>query len=214
MLDNGANHMLALSPDGKRLYVAHVMPGGVSVIDTATDTVLKHIPVPDGAEGLAVTPDNAKVWVSCNRSDKIVVIDTAKNEIERTIDCEGFPFRLRIAPDGKAVAVSLPKTDEVAVFETSDPAKVRRISLREKKADGAAGSTSTKDDERGPRMPTSIAFTPDGKRLAVVCADEVALIDLADGKVAARRKTDGPIPDALAAATIEVGKPSAVEPAR
>ncbi len=197
-LDRGTNHMLALSPDAKRLYVAHVLPGGVTVIDTATDTVLSHIRVPDGAEGIVVTPDNAKVWVSCNRSDKIVIIDAAKGTIERTIDCEGFPFRLRLAPDGKTAAVSLPKSDEVALFDMADPTKVRRVSLR------STDKPEVPPAKSEPLMPTSIAVTPDGKHVAVVCANEILLIDVSQAKVISRHASDGPIADALAAATLSV----------
>ncbi len=196
-LDRGTNHMLGLSPDAKRLYIAHVMPGGITVIDTATDTVLSHIAVPDGAEGVVVTPDNAKVWVSCNRTDKIMIIDAAKGTIERTIECEGFPFRLRLSPDGKIAAVSLPKSDEVALFDVADPTKVRRVSLRD-------ANQPAKTDPAAPVVPTSIAFAPDGSHLAVVCAKELVLIDIAQAKVVARNAAAGPIADALAAATISM----------
>jgi YVTN family beta-propeller protein len=190
-LDRGTNHMLALSPDGKRLYVAHVIPGGLSVIDTATDAVLSHIALPDGAEGIAVSRDGQRVWVSCNRSDKVVIVDTASGSVERTIECSGFPFRLRLSPDASTVAVSLPKTDEISLFDASDPSNVRRVPLRD--AQKPAGPAL---------VPTSIAFTRDGSRIAAVCSGgqgEIVLVDVSEGKVIARRKTDGPIPDALAA---------------
>jgi DNA-binding beta-propeller fold protein YncE len=196
-LEKGTNHMLALSPDAKRLYVAHVMPGGLSMIDTETSKVLSRIDVPTGAEGLAVTRDNARVWVSCNRSDKVVIVDPAAGKIEREIDVQGSPFRLRISPDGKTVAVSCPNAQDVAFIDTANPDNPRRVSVR----DAAAG-------ENGPPVaPTSIAFTPDGKHLAAVCMgpqEQVVLIDIAAGKVTARRAADGKQADALATALIQV----------
>lgn len=201
-LDRGTNHMLALSPDSKRLYVAHVVPGGLTVIDATTDTVLSHVPVPDGAEGPAVSPDNAKVWVACNRSDKIVIVDAAQGTVERTIECAGFPFRLRLSPDGKTAAVSLPKSDEIALIDTADVTKVRRVNLRNTNEPATALTTPAKADAAGPCMPTSLAFTPDGLRVAVVCASEILLIDVAQAKVVARHAADGPIADALAAGAL------------
>ncbi len=194
-LEKGTNHMLALSPDAKRLYVAHVMPGGLSVIDTDTSKVLSRIDVPTGAEGLAVTRDNARVWVSCNRSDKVVIVDPVAGKVEREIDVQGFPFRLRVSPDGKTVAVSCPNAQDVVLFEAANPENIRRVSVR----DAAAGE----DDP--PVAPTSIAFTPDGKHLAAVCMgpqEQVVLIDVAAGKVTARRPADGKMADALASAQI------------
>ncbi|MFM9956793.1 MAG: YncE family protein [Phycisphaerales bacterium] len=194
-LEKPTNHMLALSPDAKRLYVAHVMPGSISVIDTAEDKVIANHPVPDGAEGLAVSHDNSRVWVSCNRSDRVVVLDAATGKIEHELKVEGFPFRLRLSPDGKTAAVTCPKSDDLALINTADPQKVRRVSLRGNPADADAP----------PLVPTSLAFTPDGKHLAIVCSGpdpEIVLVDFAAGKVAHRRKSDGQIPDALAAALL------------
>jgi YVTN family beta-propeller protein len=195
-LTRGTNHMLALAPDAARLYVAHVIPGSVTVIDTKSEKEETNIKVPDGAEGIAVSPDGAKVWVACNRSDKIVVIDAKSAKVEKEFACEGFPFRLRIAPDGKTAAVSLAKTDEVAFIDTADVTRVKRVSLKEAGKDGAGGGL----------VPTSIAFTPDGARLVVVCSGgggSVVLVDVSKGEVLARRKADGGIPDAIAAGRLE-----------
>jgi YVTN family beta-propeller protein len=203
-LSRGTNHMLALAPDGKRLYVAHVVPGAVTVVDTAAEKEETTIAVPDGAEGIAVSPDGTRVWVACNRSDTIVVISAKDAKVEHEMACEGFPFRLRIAPDGKTAAVSLAKTDEVALYDTKDLTKVRRVSLREKGKETGGGL-----------VPTSIGFTPDGTRLAVVCSGggggggggEIVLVDVAKGEIVARRKADGGIADALATARISASKP-------
>jgi YVTN family beta-propeller protein len=194
-LTRGTNHMLALSPDGSRLYVAHVLPGSITVIDTKAEKEESNIKVPDGAEGIAVSPDGAKVWVACNRSDRIVVIDAKSAKVEKEFACEGFPFRLRIAPDGKTAAVSLAKSEEVAFIDTADVTKVRRVSLRETGKDVAGGGL----------VPTSIAFTPDGARLAVVCSGgigSVVLVDVSKGEVVARRRADGGIPDAIASGRV------------
>lgn len=193
-LDKGTNHMLALSPDSKRLYVAHVMPGGVSIIDTDKNEVLSRINVPAGAEGIAVSKDSNRVWVACNRSDKVVILDPAAGKIEHEIAIEGFPFRVRVSPDGKTVAVSCPNAQDIALFDTANPENLRRVSTREEgKADDA------------PVAPTSIAFTPDGKHLAAVCMgpqEQIVLIDVAAGKVIARRPADGKMADALTTAEI------------
>ena len=48
---------VAITPDGKHAYVANVNSNNVSVIDTATNTVVgTPIPVVNGPEGVAVTP--------------------------------------------------------------------------------------------------------------------------------------------------------------
>jgi YVTN family beta-propeller protein len=57
---------VAVTPDGSKVYVAHdTTPGIVSVIDTATNTVVGlPIPVSASAVGVAVAPDSSKVYVA------------------------------------------------------------------------------------------------------------------------------------------------------
>jgi YVTN family beta-propeller protein len=55
----------ALSPDGKKLYVANQSSDDVSLIDTATDVVTKTIrPVGPKPHGIAVSADGTKVYVT------------------------------------------------------------------------------------------------------------------------------------------------------
>lgn len=191
-IERKTGHMLALAPDARSAFVAHVMPGGVTVLNLETRKVESVIDVPVGAEGIACSLDGKSLWVACNRSDKIVVIDTHERKVARVIACEGFPFRLRFAPDGKLVAVSCPKSGDVALIDPSDAEKLRRISVQ---IEGA----------QNPSVPTSLAFAPDGKTLAVLCDGGdagVVLIDASAGKVLHRRAADGAIPDALTSARI------------
>jgi YVTN family beta-propeller protein len=73
---------VAVTPDGSKVYVANLGSKTVSVIDTATNTVVgPPIPV-DGAFGVAVTPDGSKVYVANVGQPGIVsVIDTATNTV-------------------------------------------------------------------------------------------------------------------------------------
>lgn len=66
---------LALSPDGSRLYTGNSGSGNVTMIDTASITVLGAIDVEAGAEGVAVSPDGRRVYVANSRSRSISVID-------------------------------------------------------------------------------------------------------------------------------------------
>ena len=61
----------------------------MSVIATATNTVIATIPV--GAEplGVAVTPDGSKVYVA-NSHNSVSVIDTATNTVTATITASAY----------------------------------------------------------------------------------------------------------------------------
>jgi YVTN family beta-propeller protein len=64
------------------LYVTNAGDDTVSVIDTATNTVVgSPIPVGSVPETLAVTPDGTKVYVTNNFDTTVSVIKTATNTV-------------------------------------------------------------------------------------------------------------------------------------
>lgn len=185
-------HMLALSRDAESVYVSHVVPGGVSILNLASGKVESLINVPEGAEGIAASPDGKRLWVASNRAGKVSIIDTVERKLAHTFECEGFPFRVRFSPDGRTVAISCPKDAEVAFFDAADPEKMRRVSVME-------------EGMRTPIAPTSVAFVPSGREVAAMCDGvraQIVLIDVAASKVVSRRNTEGPIPDALTAGRV------------
>jgi YVTN family beta-propeller protein len=73
---------------------------GVSVIDTARNTVTTTIPIgPSG--GVTGTPDGSKVFVTGDNS--ISVIDTTKNTVIDTIPVGASPGDIAVSPDGGRV---------------------------------------------------------------------------------------------------------------
>jgi len=115
---------VAVAPDGKHVYVANSNRGTVSVIDTATNTVVgTPIPVGFGPFGIAVTPDGKHAYVTnaSSSSNNVSVIDTASNTaVGAPIPVGSGPFGVAITPDGKHVYVanreSVPGT--VSVIDT------------------------------------------------------------------------------------------------
>lgn len=88
---------MAISRDGTRAYVSNRTSDSISVIDTATDTVVATIPVGDSPTALAVTPNGQQVYVVVTGA--IEVIDTTLNVVAATIPLEGSGG-VAIAPDG------------------------------------------------------------------------------------------------------------------
>jgi YVTN family beta-propeller protein len=84
-------------------YVANFNSQDVSVIDTASNTVIATIPLGAGPTGLAGTPDGAFVYVA-NGPD-VTVIDTATNAVVATVGLLGtssdvLAVDVAITPDG------------------------------------------------------------------------------------------------------------------
>lgn len=191
-LEHRTNHMLALDPAATTCFVSHVLPGGLTRFDLATNRATAHLVLPDGAEGLCVGSDGKTVWVGCNRSDKLVLVDGETMRIAQEVPCPGFPLRVKRSPDGAHVAVSKPKSGEVALYDGKDATKVRVLDLTK-----ALG---------GDCAPTSLAFAPDSRTLLVVAngePDRLCAIDVATLRVVANVDAAGPIADALAAGMVQ-----------
>lgn len=186
-IDTGANgsHMVAVTPDGARAFVANIPDGTVSAIDLAERKLLEIIPTGPGAEGIDVTPDGRDVWVT-NRSHSVSVIDAATLDVLETVACPGFPIRCKVTPDGARVLVSCAQAGALAIFDRASRKEAGRIPTVDewKQSDGLT--------------PIGILITPDGSHAFVANPgrDEVAVIDLASLEIIQRIQT-GDTPDGL-----------------
>lgn len=90
---------LALSPDGKRLYVATGRGNGVTVIDTAAQRVIGHVPAGQRVWGIAISKDGRKVYAAGSLSNTISVIDTASLRVVKTIATGDGPWGLAISAE-------------------------------------------------------------------------------------------------------------------
>jgi YVTN family beta-propeller protein len=80
-----------VTPDGAFVYVTNIAGNTVSVIDTATDTIVATVPVGDRPFGVAVTPNGAFVYVTNADGGTVWVIDTASTTVIATVPVGGFP---------------------------------------------------------------------------------------------------------------------------
>ncbi len=71
---------IAVHPDGKRVFISNGGDASVSVLDTASHTIVATIAVGQRPWNMALTPDGKKLYVACGRSDAVSVIDTERNE--------------------------------------------------------------------------------------------------------------------------------------
>ena len=83
---------LAVTPEGARVYVANHGSHTVSVLSTATNTVLTTVPVGTNPRGLAITPDGAWVYVANYNSSTVSVIATATNTVVDTVPVGEYPI--------------------------------------------------------------------------------------------------------------------------
>jgi len=91
---------IAFTPNGAFAYVANFVGSSVSVIDTATATVVATISSGSARTpaAAAVTPDGAFVYTANFNSNNVSVIDTATNTITTLISGLSGPGGIAITP--------------------------------------------------------------------------------------------------------------------
>jgi YVTN family beta-propeller protein len=100
--------VLAISKDGRKVYVARGFDDKVGVIDTSTDRVRKTIPAGRDAHSVWVSPDGRFAWIVNRLSNTITVLATDRDRVVRTIAEVGDkPDILAFSPDGSKAFVTL-----------------------------------------------------------------------------------------------------------
>ena len=106
-----------MSPDGSRAYVTNSTAGTVSVIDTATNTVMATVKVgAKPARRHASVRTAARVWVANSGSGSITKINTTTNLVTATVNVGGTPQGVTLTADGKYAYVANKTTDDIAVI--------------------------------------------------------------------------------------------------
>ena len=108
-------------------YITNLASANVSVIDTATNTVIATIPVGIGPRGVAVTPDGSKVYVTnvqLPNPSVVSVIATATNTVIATIPLGGESNGVAVTPDGRKVYVANSGSNNVFVIDTATNAVI------------------------------------------------------------------------------------------
>ncbi|MEU9132750.1 Ig-like domain repeat protein, partial [Kitasatospora sp. NPDC048540] len=139
-----------VTPAGAYLYVANRSSMTVSVIDTATDTVVSTIPVGNHPEKVTVNPDGSRAYVTSD-NESIKVINTATNTVVDTIDrnrgISGIPKGIVFTPDGRDMYITTGRSVQDFNFA----------------ADEVVGNISIS----GGINRSGISITPDGKHVYV-----------------------------------------------
>ena len=152
---------LALSADGRQLYVTSATPGGaVQVIDIAGGTVLERIAVGHTPVAVILHPDGKTLYVCNQFSNNVGVVDLVTGEQVAKIDVPREPVAAALTSDGRFLFVvnHLPagpaNTDYtacvVSVIDTDAMKLVKNIELPD-------GSTTLRD----------VTISPDGRYVYV-----------------------------------------------
>jgi DNA-binding beta-propeller fold protein YncE len=102
----GVNYVqgLALSPNGRTLYVSRGYLGDVAAFDVASRRLLWRLEVSGvRADHLALSPDGRRLFVSALTSNEVQVIDTATHSFVGSFATGDWAHVLEFTPDGRFI---------------------------------------------------------------------------------------------------------------
>ena len=148
---------VALSPDGRTLYVASSADATVSVLSAADLRRIGEIPVPPGPTDIGLSPGGETLFVACRFSNNLAVVGTADRAVTATIPAGGVPAGVAVSPDGRHLYVARALDDAISVIRLSDLGLEAVIELG-----------------RGFR-PSAIRVGPDGSRIYAASRDSLTM---------------------------------------
>jgi YVTN family beta-propeller protein len=118
---------LAISPDGRRLYIVCEKSDELRVVDTQSGRLLKRIAVGHVPRGLSVSGDGKQIYVANSWSDTVSVIDATKLEMVRTLPTGFEPISAVADRRGEMLYAADRLSDSISVIDLSSGKEVRRL---------------------------------------------------------------------------------------
>jgi YVTN family beta-propeller protein len=204
---------LAVSADGKHLYIASEDTGRAIVMDAVSGKQLASLAVGGEPEGVTLSPNGRFVYVTSEEHHQVAVIDTSSNKVAATVTVGQRPRFTEFSDDGALAFVSGENDGSITVID----ARAQKV-LRVMKLPGAltrpVGMAISHDSkllytvtgrgknllavdvasgkvlnslEVGPR-PWGVAISPDGKTLFTAngSSNDVAVVDATSFKITVR----------------------------
>lgn len=158
---------LAVSHDGKQLFIASEDTGSAIVLDAKDGHRIASIPTGGEPEGVSLTPDGKQVYVTSEADHRVSVIDVASLKVIHRISVGARPRFTGFSSDGAQAFVSNENDGSISVIDT--------------KAGTVAGTIKLE----GPlTRPVGLVTSVDGKRLYVAAgrSGNLVVVNLATRK--------------------------------
>jgi len=118
---------MALSPDGRLLYVVCQDSDEVRVVDAQTGRVVSTIPVGHVPRGIAGSNDGRKLYVTNAWSDTVSVIDTASLKVVQNLPTGFEPTGIVVDHSGETLYVANRLSGDISVIELRSGQETKRL---------------------------------------------------------------------------------------
>lgn len=107
---------VAVSPDGKTLYVTDATAAAVVVFDVESGGVRAEIPLRGSPRGMALSPDGSRLYVAERGAGSVAVVDPGAGRVEDRLETDRWPVAVAVAPRSRRLYVCNEDTSSVTVF--------------------------------------------------------------------------------------------------
>ena len=173
----GTPQHLAVSPDGKRLYVPSLSMNHIYVIDTATGRTIDTIPSIIGNHGTELSKDGKRLYIGNALLHRLDIYDTENGQIIKIMPTREGVRPFKFDGDEKRVYYQLSNFQGFEVRDIETGELVKTVNLPKLAPGLKADSFGTVNH--------GLALTPDGKKLVAAASLEgyVAMYSLPDLKL-------------------------------
>ena len=160
---------VAVSPDGRTLYVSDRTAGCVTILDVVAGRKIRDVVIGGQPHGLCLSADGKTLYVAQRTAHTVAVIDTAQARVTRRISVGTWPVAVALAEKSNRLYMCNRGNHTVSVVDLAAGREIRQIAVVRDPAFAAV----THDQSR-----LVVAnFLPDGPATASDPAAEVSVLD-------------------------------------
>ncbi len=118
---------MALSPDGRLLYVVCQASDELRVVDLESGKVVSTVPVGHVPRGIALPRDGRQIYVTNAWSDTVSVIDAANMKVVRTLPTGFEPTGIVCDRSGETLYVANRLSNDISVIDVNTGQEIKRL---------------------------------------------------------------------------------------
>ena len=118
---------MALSSDGRSLYVVCEKSDELRVVDIASGKVVKQIAVGHVPTGISLSPDGKQIYVANSWSDNVSVIDASTLSVSRTLPAGFEPVSVIADREGRTLYTANRLSNDISVIDLQSGKEIKRL---------------------------------------------------------------------------------------
>jgi YVTN family beta-propeller protein len=118
---------MALSVDGRLIYVVCQSSNELRVVDAASNKVVSAVALGHSPRGIALSPDGKKIYVSNANDDTVSVVDAATFKVVRTLPTGFEPAGLVTDRTGETLYVANRLSNDISVIDVQAGGETKRL---------------------------------------------------------------------------------------